>query len=871
MRLEQEFTWQSRHPQTFGRAETVDQALNAILLNRGYTPADLPSFRHLPIPSPETAGVDELGIRLLAKRIIEAGARNERVLIFGDSDADGTIGTAITYALLRSFGLKEVAALNPSRDAHGYGFEVPYAQEYAGKYPLIITVDCGLTNNESISLAKDGGSDVVVIDHHHLQEETFPTAASAVIYTPQTSAAGIAYLLSKHFEKTLGLTIPEMVSDAAVAVIADYEPMTRINRAIVREGLKQLRRNPPRRYRHLVNSKWSLPQITARDLGFTLAPILNSPCRTGDGTGNLSTRFHLADIQEKTDAELEEIVRQLRQRSAIRKDNTAKLMEQVGKELESEAQKNHILCLIDKPLPQNAFGPLATRLAFQYGLPAFIGVKQGQQCVLEGRSPRSADLMPIVEAARPYMIRGGGHTGAIGLTIPQENLPQLQTFMESFFNTLPETRRTAKSVDCEIPCHLIPELWRHQGTLGPFGPGNEQPILITRRLGVKNVTPLPKEGPKKHLRLHLAGENLTISAIKFNVPPEQLEIRPGERVDTLYHLGSNTYNGVSVIQLELLDLRSPKDELVAIISPPVPEQSHSPRLSFPDSQTFIPESIALHLRQPQQLIAFDKDDTLQFLNPETTVLRFACFEAWHRTHDNYFPKVYPTVQKDTPQWDELQKRLGALSPQIVDNAQAYLGAWRTDDERGEIYRRALGYSTTKELWESYRRQFLPRLTRRVDEFPQIAPGAVSLLNYLGQTDVETAVISNSEAHELVDLEERLRQEGFTGRFNHLISAKSMGKPKPNPHSLRNLLLFSARHSEVQGIYVGNSVEDAQLTKNFSDINRFPSAHPIDYKRIAIIPVIITRGADYSSLQEQMPPHAEFPTLTDFEHYLRSVE
>lgn len=870
MRLEQEFAWQPRHPQTFGRAETVDQALNTILLNRGYTMADLASFRHLSIPSPQTAGVDELSTRLFAQRIMKARAGGERVLIFGDSDADGTIGTAITYALLNGFGLKEVNTLNPSRDAHGYGFEVPYAQEHAGQYPLIITVDCGLTNNKAISLAKDRGSDVIVIDHHHLQEETFPTATSAVIYTPQTSAAGIAYLLSKHFEKTLGLPIPEMVSDAAVAIVADYEPMTRINRAIVREGLKQLRKNPPRRYRYLVDSKWSLPQITTRDLGFTLAPILNSPCRTGDGTGGLSTRFHLADVLQKTDTELEEIVRQLRQRNIIRKDNTAKLLEQVEKELESEIPKNHLLCLIEKPLPQNAFGPLATRLAFQYGIPAFIGVKQGQQCVFEGRSPGGFDLMPIVEAARSYMIRGGGHTSAIGLTIPQENLPQLRVFIESFFQTLARAPRAAKSVDCEVPCCLIPKLWRHQGTLGPFGPGNEQPILATRRLEVRNVVLLPKERPKKHLRLHLAGENLTISAIKFNVPSEQLAIAPGERVDALYRLGSNTYNGISLIQMELLDLRSPQDEPVTVISPPVSKRDHSPRLSFPQDQISIPEPIACHFRQVQQFIAFDKDDTLQHLNPETTILRFACFEAWHRTRDNYFLRVYPTLQKGTPQWDELQKRLEALSPQILDRAQTYLSAWRTDDERGEIYRQALGYPTTKELWQAYRRQFLPNLIRRVDELPQIAPGAVSLLNYLYQENTETAIISNSEAHELVDLEERLRQEGYTPRFNHLVSAKSMGKPKPDPHSLRNLLLFYP-HPEVRGIYVGNSVQDAQLTYNLSDTNRFPSAHPIDYSHVVIVPVIITRGANYSSLQEQMPLHAQFPTLADFERYLRSVK
>jgi single-stranded-DNA-specific exonuclease len=493
--------------------------------------------------------------RVALARIVRARDAGERVLVFGDFDADGLTGLAILVIALRRFGIDALPYV-PSRldEGHGLSLAALDAAAAAGAR-LIITVDCGSTSTAEIAEAGRRGLDVIVTDHHRVPA-VLPDALAVVnphrpdsVYPDRRlTGSGVAFKLAclildqEPGGRAAALGLADL---ATIGTVADVAPIVGENRAIARLGLDVIRRGPrPGLAALLERSGLAVDAVDLEAVAFTIAPRLNAAGRVGEAAE--AARLLLAENQ----ADATKRAEALETANTTRRD----LMKTAVAEARAllEGAPDAPATLVHGPWSVGIVGLVAARLVEDRGRPAVVGAELGDVIRASCRSDGSLDLGATLEACSDLFVRHGGHAGAAGFELPADRWDE---FMERFTalaaSAAPRDPRTVLHVDLVLPALDVDyALHRDLARLAPFGPGNIEPLVAVLGLTATRVRP----ATGGHSQLTLKRRLDVLDGIAFGRSDIAEVVREGDRLDVVARLTSRRFGGYESLQLDIRDV-----------------------------------------------------------------------------------------------------------------------------------------------------------------------------------------------------------------------------------------------------------------------------------------------------------------------------
>ncbi|MDD5110778.1 MAG: single-stranded-DNA-specific exonuclease RecJ [Patescibacteria group bacterium] len=507
------------------------------------------------------------------ERICQAIERGERMLVYGDYDADGVCGAALLVSALEALGAAPGIYL-PFRETEGYGLNAAAADEIIGeKYQLVLTVDCGISNLKEIEQLQRAGVDVVVTDHHNPPEIIPP--AFAVIDPKITDMAypyrdlagtGVAFKLAQalfsqdtraHHPKikfpTLGFE-KWLLDLVAIGTIADLCEMIGENRTLVHYGLTVLRKSRRLGVRALVDvAGIALDKVDTQAIGFALGPRLNAAGRMN----HASSAYKL--LVAKDPEQARELAGELDEQNRRRQQMTDTIRQAARKQV-MPVGKQKLLCAVGEDWPIGLIGLVAGRLTDEFQRPAIaISRNEKGKLVGSGRSVHGFNITAALAECREHVSRFGGHFYACGFTVKSKaHIEPLRRKLEKLAaSALTDEQITGMiPVDCEIDLSEVTfALQEELQKLEPYGQGNPRPRFVSRGLSVSSVQPVGNNG--KHLRLMVGqhGHPAVVKLIGFSIVDRIPKIAPGDVIDVIFEVDINQWNGNRELQLKIVDVK----------------------------------------------------------------------------------------------------------------------------------------------------------------------------------------------------------------------------------------------------------------------------------------------------------------------------
>jgi len=507
------------------------------------------------------------GMDKAAARIVRAIERQESVLVYGDYDVDGVSATAILIRFLRSAGLNPEFYI-PDRVEEGYGIsDASMDVVCASGYDLMITVDCGITAREQTDTIQkrclDGGKplDIIVTDHHQCQEDLVPQVLAILNpHLPDCGypfkylcGAGIALKLVQAVGTLMGK--PDAYKDyldlAALATIADIVDLTDENRVIAKLGLEKMNCDCCLGIRALAESAGiSLGTIDSRRVAFMLSPRVNAAGRMGDA--KRAVNLFITDEPDEARAIAEELSRT----NSLRQEVQDAIFSQAVSMIEAEDgyRDNRVTVVWGEGWHHGVVGIVASKLVERYHKPAFVFSVEEGMAVGSGRSIPGYNLFECMASQGDLLIKFGGHEQAGGLTLTADNI---QAFREGV-NRHAAENMTDEMTEPSLRIHTVMEPGeitmenaRRMNLLEPFGQGNPVPVLMVKNVEITNKWRI---GDGKHLKLRFSTGRGTADAVFFGQGDLERYIRIGDRLDMVFNLDVNVWQGAEYLQVRILDM-----------------------------------------------------------------------------------------------------------------------------------------------------------------------------------------------------------------------------------------------------------------------------------------------------------------------------
>ena len=491
-------------------------------------------------------------------RLVRAIDRGETIGVFGDFDIDGISGTAVMTTTLRDLGA-DVVSYIPDRSSEGHGLGLEAVQNMARRgVSLLVTVDCGSTSDSVIEEASALCVDTIVTDHHILLEDPpYPVVAMVNPRRPDSeypfehlTGAGTAYKVAQALcDYKERQEPPELLALTALGTVGDVGPLLGENRYIVAEGLRRMNASRSIGLEALsAVSGIGRQDLDTGSLSFQIIPRLNAPGRLADPGISLN-------LLTTTDpAQARSIASQIDSLNSVRRSATEKGVKQAESQIRERwgDEVPGIIMVGRRDWSDGIVGLIASRIAEGYTRPV-IAVAVGDQ--LSRASARSIDgfnLMEVIEPASHFMTQFGGHEQAAGFTIPNENLSELAQFLESA-PVSPGTQPGVPRVEIDMVCNpstVERDMFAFSERLAPFGKDNPRPKFVASSLRVVDSRPV---GSGKHLKLSVADDERVWDAIAFRMGDRISEASAGSRIDVVYEMETNVWNGRTSLQLVIED------------------------------------------------------------------------------------------------------------------------------------------------------------------------------------------------------------------------------------------------------------------------------------------------------------------------------
>ena len=516
------------------------------------------------------------GMNEAVTRIRRAIRQGERMVVYGDFDADGVTSTALLVQTLSALG-GFVRPYIPHRVDEGYGLNINALAELAREgQQLIITVDCGIRSVEEVAFANRLGLDVIVTDHHSIGPQLPPALAVINPKRPDCpypfkglAGVGLAYKLAQALLRThdktpirngfvADLQEGDLLDLVALGTVADLAPLLDENRTLVQRGLARLNRTQRPGLQAMMGVAGVAPgQVTSTAIGFALGPRLNAAGRLDSAM--LSYELLATDDVFKSS----QLAGQLNALNARRQQVTAEAFEQAQAQIEADEAESFLHVAASEHFLAGIVGLVAGRLVEQYHRPTIVMELGPQQSRGSARSIAQFDITAALDrcAQEGLLVRHGGHAAAAGLTVENRKLPALISRLRAIAaeELADKELRPSLLIDAEVP--LGPMDFAKLGQLQemePTGYANPQPRLLSRRVLVRDTRKVGADGA--HLKMTVsdpaAGSraNVTFDAIAFR--QGHWHGRLPAHVDLVYTMEENIWNGTRRLQLVVEDVRA---------------------------------------------------------------------------------------------------------------------------------------------------------------------------------------------------------------------------------------------------------------------------------------------------------------------------
>jgi single-stranded-DNA-specific exonuclease len=500
------------------------------------------------------------------ERLERAIQNNERIVIYGDYDVDGTTAVALVYGFLSEF-YDNIEHYNPDRYTEGYGISrqgIEWAAEQGAS--LMIALDCGIKAADKIREAKaDFGIDFIVCDHHE-PDEILPPAIAVLdpkrkdcpYPFKELTGNGVGFKLLQAYSIKNNIS-PDVLFQyldlAVVSIGSDIVPIVGENRVLSYYGLKKLNENPRTGLNALKEVAGFTTEMTVENVVFVLGPRINAAGRIKHAKAAVDLLLSSSYDEAKAFAF------EIQQQNTERKTHDSRITEEAIALIEendwmlNEAKST---VLFKKDWHKGVIGIVASRCIEKYYRPTIILTESKGMAAGSARSVAGFDLYSAIEACAEHLEQFGGHTHAAGMTMPIENI---ENFRKAFDAIVTE-RITAEqlipqiTVDLEITLDAItPKFHRIMRQMSPFGPQNMQPVFMTKSVSLASKPQILKE---KHLKLELLDtrSGVVITALGFGMTEQFYAfLLKNEPFDIVYSIEENNFRGNSTLQLFLKDIK----------------------------------------------------------------------------------------------------------------------------------------------------------------------------------------------------------------------------------------------------------------------------------------------------------------------------
>ncbi|MDB2321511.1 single-stranded-DNA-specific exonuclease RecJ [Flavobacteriaceae bacterium] len=498
------------------------------------------------------------------KRIFEAIKNDEKILIYGDYDVDGTTSVALVCKYLKRNSTNQISTYIPDRYNEGYGISyqsIDYAAD--NEFSLVIALDCGIKAIDKISYANNKNIDYIICDHHK-PETTIPEAVAVLNPLREDCRYPFKYLcgcgIGFKLIQALDLSQDDWESNiesyldlVAVAIGADLVPLIGENRTLCCFGLKIINTSPTIGLKAIIRGI-NKPEITLSEVSFYIAPRINSAGRIKHG--NNAVELLLEENFDNAIAFSKEIDNFNLERRGLDQLITNQALKQIEN---NEEQKNFTTVVFKKDWHKGVIGIVASRLIEKYYRPTLVFTKSNDVLAASARSVKGYDVYDAIESCREHLIQFGGHKYAAGLTLKPENYSAFKSSFEKHVKKTIEKKMLTPTITIDEKIQLLditPKFFRILKQFAPFGPSNKQPVFLSENLKDTGYCKTVGENDK-HLKLSLKqGNSDVFKAIAFGLGDKLSLIKNKAQFSGVFNIGENNWNGVKSIQLKLLDIKS---------------------------------------------------------------------------------------------------------------------------------------------------------------------------------------------------------------------------------------------------------------------------------------------------------------------------
>ena len=507
------------------------------------------------------------------ERLDRAIAQEEKILIYGDYDVDGTTAVALLYKYLKyKCNEDHLEYYIPDRYTEGYGVSVKgidYAAENG--FSLMLITDCGIKAVEKVRYAQEKQVDVIICDHH-TPGDTLPDAVA--VLDPQRkdcnypykwlSGCGVSFKLVQAHSLKHNLPMSELyklLDLLCVSIASDIVPITGENRILAYYGLQQLNSNPSLGLKTIIRISGIDKEITINDIVFRIGPRINAAGRVE--SGRKSVALLTADEKFSANEIASDINNFNDQRKKLDHDITEEAIEHITHSVIEPSKKTTVL--FNPGWHKGVIGIVASRLTESFYRPTIILTESNGLATGSARSVEGFDLYYAISQCSEYLENYGGHKYAAGLTLKLENIEAFkQKFEQIVSETINEEMLTPQiNIDAQIKLSdITPELYNMLQKFAPFGPNNTIPVFMTEN--VINFIGTKKVGRNnEHLKLVVVDDTRACndrSGIGFGMGNLYEQVNSGSFFDICYTLQENEFMGKTDIQMMLKDIHFKEEE-----------------------------------------------------------------------------------------------------------------------------------------------------------------------------------------------------------------------------------------------------------------------------------------------------------------------
>jgi single-stranded-DNA-specific exonuclease len=498
------------------------------------------------------------GMETAVQRILRALAENESIVVYGDYDVDGVSSTAMLVSVLTRLGAL-VQAYIPDRFDEGYGVNTQSLTELAAQgVNLIITVDCGIRSVAEVDAANELGVDIILSDHHY---PGGPLPKALAVINPKKpsdpypnkdlSGVGVAYKIAEALTSRMDtpkIDPRDYLDLVALGTVADIVPLLGENRALVKAGIKKMREGRNIGLRALAGAaRIEITSVKSRDIGFMLAPRLNAAGRIDSAR----ISFDLLIANDPNQAAM--LAQKLDDLNRQRQNMVVSMADMARREINGRTDCN-ILISFHPDYAQGVVGLVASRLTEDYYRPAIIGQIKGDVAVASCRSIPEFHITQNLDLCADLFERHGGHEMAAGFTIKTDLIDECKQRLGALADEALTGKDIAPSLhaDYDIPLRKVPaNILDSIGRIEPTGQNNPEVYFISRNVEVVWKKRVGSDG--SHLSMFVRDGSKTYPAIAFRKGDLIADLP--ERIDLLYSLSRNEYNGTVSTQLMIKDLK----------------------------------------------------------------------------------------------------------------------------------------------------------------------------------------------------------------------------------------------------------------------------------------------------------------------------